>query len=352
LGGGVTVIDIIFVDPIPTLPVDLGGAASPGGKHPLNNGWNDGDSNGGQTGTTGGTQQQHPPGGNSGSTGTAKPPAQDGGQSAPPPQGNNGDDSDSHTPQGKPLIVHGDGSGPPVFDPQNPGGSASGDTSHPSTPAPIQGPAVPVARPAVVVEVAPAVTPLALTPARGAGSGTFAASSAAAPFSITPVISGHEAASTNRATGSESATAIHMPSQIAATMPPVFAITKAIEGAVPAAARAVTQIEPGGALVAGAEAVTVDAIQQSLPARATYNFIRFDAASFQDAVAAFANELATLTKPAGAHHSTTRAWIITGTVLGLDAIFLGYWHLKARKQNKKQLALARAVAGPRRQPSS
>jgi hypothetical protein len=205
----------------------------------------------------------------------------------------------------------------------------------------------------VVVEVAPAVTPLALTPARGSGSGTFAASSASAPFSITPVISGHEAASTNRAMGFEGAPAIHMPSQIAATMPPVFAITKAIEGAVPAAARAVTQqIETGGALVAGAEAVTVDAIQQSLPARATYNFIRFDTASFQDAVAALANELATLTRPAGAHHSTTRAWIITGTVLGLDAIFLGYWHLKTRKQNKNQLARARAVAGPRRQPSS
>ena len=117
----------------------------------------------------------------------------------------------------------------------------------------------------------------------------------------------------------------------------------------PAAARAVTQqIQTAGAVVAGVEAVTAEAIQQSLPAQVTYNFIRFDAASFQDAVAAFANELATITKPAASHHSTTRAWIITGTVLIMDASLLGYWRLKTRKQKKAQLALAKAPATPRR----
>jgi hypothetical protein len=344
---GVTIIEIIYVDPIPTLP---GGWdwKGPNTKHPLNNGSGDGDTNAGTSGgNAGGTQQQTPgnasQGTASGSTNTGKTTS--GNQSTPPPQNNQADGSDSNDPQARPQLAHGNGAPPPIYDPGSSGGSATPEVVHAPTPAlfPMT-PAKPVT-PAVDTGAA-VVTPLAMTPSHAAGAGSVLTSSAPVSLSVATVAGGHDSASSGKP-ASEGGQSLHM-SGIAAAVPPAFSLTHVIDTTVPAAAKAVTQqIQTAGAVVAGAEAVTVQAIQQSLPAQVTYNFIRFDAASFQDAVAAFANELATIAKPAGVHRSTTRAWVITGTVLAVDAILVGYWRLKKRKQEKARLALARAVAGSR-----
>jgi len=102
--------------------------------------------------------------------------------------------------------------------------------------------------------------------------------------------------------------------------------------------------------VAGADVFASAAIQESLPAKVAYNFIHFDAATFQDAVSSFANDLATLTAPRASKHSTAPAWIVTGAVLAFDAIVLGYWYRKNKSQKRARLAPARVSA--QRQPRS
>jgi len=333
---GTTVVEIIFIDPIPI-------GSWPNVKHPLNNGSNDGDNNPPpSTGSNGGTEQQTQQNGSTG-TGTSKSPAP-GNQSNPPTQGNQNesDASDSHDSNFHPLNNHGPGTPPPTYDP--PGSSqAQSEITRPSTPIPVFGPALPAAKPSTGTPDSP-VTPLALTPGHESAGNAQASSSSPVPFSIVPVAASHDSFTTTKAAAPDGITAMHMPSQIAASLPPAGAIARAIDAAVPAAGRAVTQqVQTAGAVVASVEAVTADAIQQSLPAQATYNFIRFDAASFHDAVAAFASDLASMTKPSASHHSTTRAWIITGTVLGMDAIFLGYWRRQVKKQKKSRLALAKAT---------
>jgi hypothetical protein len=336
---GITVVEIIFIDPIPT-------GSWPIVSHPLNNGWNDGDNNPpASTVSNGGTQQQPQQYGSTG-TGTAKSPVPSTNQSNPPTQGsqNESDASDSHDSNLHAFVQRGPGTPAPIYDPTG-AGEAQSEIARPSTPIPALSPAFPAAKPAAATPDATPVTPLAMTPGHESAASALTTSSSSAPFSIVPVAASHDSPTMTRTATPDGIPSMHMPSQLAASLPPAGALVKAIDAAVPAAARAVTQqVQTAGAVVASVEAVTADAIQQSLPAQATYNFIRFDAASFHDAVAAFANDLASMTNRSASHHSTTRAWIITGTVLGMDAIFLGYWRRQVQKQRKARLALAKRKA--------
>ena len=57
-----------------------------------------------------------------------------------------------------------------------------------------------------------------------------------------------------------------------------------------------------------------------------YNFVRFDpAALLNDTAARFINESASLGIADLAMNSRSRAWVITGAVIAIDALFLGYW---------------------------
>jgi hypothetical protein len=119
-----------------------------------------------------------------------------------------------------------------------------------------------------------------------------------------------------------------------------LSIVRTIAANPPSVQAVVEHIKTAGAVAANVEAMTTEAIAGSAPAQIAYNFVQFDAGSFRDTISRFATELATLTTTTHSKASATRAWIITGTVLGLDAIFLGYCHNKARKQKKAQRAVA------------
>ena len=193
-----------------------------------------------------------------------------------------------------------------------------------------------------------AVTPLALTPTRQVVT-LSAPSSAHQDLIITTVSDDHVAPGpTLTAAAAQAAVPVGHPfGQVAAIVPSsVLAGVRAVQAAVPAAIQtAAREISAVGAVVANADAIASNAIAGSLPVKMAYNFVRFDAAAFHDAVSVFATELATLTVPGSHPHSSARAWIITGTVLGFDAIFLTYWHQKVRRE--KQVREAFAPANPR-----
>ena len=195
--------------------------------------------------------------------------------------------------------------------------------------------------------VLPVLTPLAMTPARDSMP-TSTTTSATPALNVTPVVAGHESGAASKSAQTDTSTPVHLPAQLAAALPPALAIPKAAD-AVPAVVKTVTgSIETANAVMVGVEAVSSNALEQSLPAQVAYNFIRFDAATFHDAVSLFANELASLTQPSATHHSNTRAWIITGTVLGLDAVFLSYLHQRARRQKRLRPATVKVLARQRR----
>jgi len=156
--GGITGVQIVFVDPILPFP----GSSDASGtniKHSMNNGCTDSDgdcgSNGGgsngdgSASNTGGTQQQSQ-GGISGSTGTSKSPTPSGTQASPPAQGNDSNGSGTSDPQGRPQVLRGNGSPPPIYDPNGAGGTA----------VPALYPLTPAKSPAPVETATAAVTPL------------------------------------------------------------------------------------------------------------------------------------------------------------------------------------------------
>lgn len=108
------------------------------------------------------------------------------------------------------------------------------------------------------------------------------------------------------------------------------------------------EITAAAAIVANADVFASAAIRESAPATVAYNFIHFDAAAFQDAVASFANDLATLTTPKASHRSTARAWIVTASVLTLDALVLGYWYRKNKSQKRALRVPVRVRPKPHR----
>lgn len=369
----VVVVEIVFVDPLPS-PSGTTSNFTPGvvnstGGNGFGNGWMvhpGGEPTGGVPTSVGqGTVPQL--GGAIGSdsqTGANQPSGQTNGHDS-----HSGDDEsrDADNTSGvgfRPLLLH---AGEGVA--RNPGGDQTdGGTQTPaiirndnpgSSPA-VVGPSfvsqiipiTPSVTPQAVPSALVAVTPLALTPAREIGAPT-SANHSTTTLDVAPVsIAGHDliVTSARSTTTDSSSPIIRLPGQIAAVVPP-FAVMRTI-GAVPAAARAVAdQIADAVPLVASANPITAQSIEQSLPAQVAYNFIRFDAAVFHDAVSVFAADLASLTTPTAARHSTARAWIITGTVLGLDAVFLTYWHQKTRKEKRAKLSLARIKSDPRKRRS-
>jgi hypothetical protein len=201
------------------------------------------------------------------------------------------------------------------------------------------------------VPAAPAVvTPLALTPARDLTTPAPASNSSPGINVGSITTTGHDAfVAPAKASADDAAPLVRMPAQIASIVPPVFSVVR-VMGAVPTAAQVVVaQVTDAVPVVAGLNVLASHSIEQTLPAQVAYNFIRFDAAAFHDAVSVFAADLASLTTPTAAKHSTARAWIITGTVLGIDALFVAYWHNKTLRQKRAlQAALARANNDPRK----
>ena len=86
----------------------------------------------------------------------------------------------------------------------------------------------------------------------------------------------------------------------------------------------------------------VAAAVPSLPARIAYNFVRLDAAAFQDSARAFAEELAAL-DVSTANKSHARAWAITAGVLSADVALLIYWHRQGKRRRQQQQEAQLAV---------
>jgi hypothetical protein len=241
----------------------------------------------------------------------------------------------------RPQLQHGNGGPLPIVD-----GPSTGNAPVIFGPLNV-GPSAAAAKAADPAPAASAVvTPLALTPGRDS-VGTVSVSNAAQHLNVTAVAGEHDAGFPAKTTSADASQGIHLSAPLAAVaVGPTLTILRAAD-AVPATVTAVkNHIEAAEAVVAGVEGMGADMVGQSLPAQVAYNFIRFDAANFQDAVATFANELASLTKPAASRHSTLRAWIVTGTVLVLDAVLLGYMHHKSRQ--RARLAMAKVLADLRR----
>jgi len=110
-----------------------------------------------------------------------------------------------------------------------------------------------------------------------------------------------------------------------APTPPAHVIAASVETATTAGAHVVAR---GADVVAGA---VETAVGQLVPRR-FFHIARVDAlAAFNDAMAAFVDESATLPRAAAAHRRT-RAWVVTAVVLAADAALLVYWHKTREKK--------------------
>jgi hypothetical protein len=251
-----------------------------------------------------------------------------------PPGGATDGISEQHPPTllpaGPTAAPHAQPGAVPAFEPALPAGGVQA----------VAQPAAPVA-PAVAV-----LTPLAMQP-----SGTTQI-----PLTVTPVtppstnvvtaIAAHETMPAVAPSQAEisvadaSHTSSHWLGPIAAIAPglgleqPGTAVSGAVQLATGAVQPAATIMEKAGELIAN------PLPQDSLPAAVTYNFIRFDATAFHDAASVFAADLAAMTSAniEGAH-SHTRAWLITGAVLGFDAAFLAYWYRRGKREREKEKLL-------------
>lgn len=84
------------------------------------------------------------------------------------------------------------------------------------------------------------------------------------------------------------------------------------------------------------EALSAMSAPPSLAAQVAYNFLRLDpAAVFPDTIAAFVNEWASIPS-AVSQPSAAGAWAVTAAVLGLDAVLLGAWYRRTRR-NKQEI---------------
>ena len=205
-----------------------------------------------------------------------------------------------------------------------------------------QGPAPAVAPPASPAATSsPVLTPLAMTPP-GANPVTIGtASSASVPNPATQVVIvpvSHQnfgaVSSTSEQSQDSHITMTHALATVASIVPGAIGSESAAIAASSAVQLATGVVQPTATIVEKAgDLIANPHPENSLRAAVAYNFIRLDATVFDDAVSVFAADLATLNAPsADAKHSNTRAWIITGVVVGFDAVFLGYWYRKSKRE--------------------
>ena len=93
----------------------------------------------------------------------------------------------------------------------------------------------------------------------------------------------------------------------------------------------------------------------SIPAGIAYRFANFDpSATFSDAMSDFARDAASMSTIATAvptHHASQRAWVITGAVLGVDALLVANWYAdRARKLKAKTQASTSSSQSPQAGP--
>jgi hypothetical protein len=224
-----------------------------------------------------------------------------------------------------------------------PATTASDSQASVAAPQPAAGTALPTAAPAAI----PVLTPLAMRPAAVVSLSPAGSPGSAAPQVVTAtgkydaVVAGSATSQSSLAADSGHASGYSLGS-IASIAPQISRDLPAMAGG------AVVQLasgQPAATIVAKAGELLANplAVQDSLPATIAYNFVRFDAAVFHDAASIFAADLASLTAPSpAAVHSHTRAWIITGVVLGFDAAFFAYWYHRSKREKQLKAALAAA----------
>jgi hypothetical protein len=217
------------------------------------------------------------------------------------------------------------------------------DTTSPVVAAPTPAPVAqaPAPSPPTLAPL-PVVTPLALKPAGIAQTPVAATASIVPTAQVVTIAAPHGSVAALSATSETSAppeaghAAAHPLAALAAIAPGVTE-SQQLAGAVENVVQFATgQIQPAAAIIARAGELLANPMSKdSLPAAVAYNFIRFDAGTFHDAASIFAADLASMTgtTPDGVH-SNTRAWIITGAVVGFDAVFLGYWYRKSIREKK------------------
>lgn len=190
----------------------------------------------------------------------------------------------------------------------------------------------------------PVLTPLAMTPTGINAAQVESSSSANVTPQVVTVAVSHPGIAPTPTPSDGFHPMSHPLAAIAAVVPSVLA-SKPIEMAASNAVQLATgAIQPTAMVIAKAGELIADPLpQNSLPAAVAYNFIRFDAAVFHDAVSLFAADLAAMKGDGiNAGHSNTRAWVITGIVLGCDAVFLSYWYRKSKREKQPIARLAAA----------
>ena len=298
--------------------------------------------------SNGGTSQSNSMGSSQcGQTQTTLPPSSSG-QSASNDHSTDGSSSTEVAtgPGVRHLVLHPDSSGDTQSSPPT-----GPDVVHPTLPpagtpvnlpAPVAQPNESIVPPRVPVPTAsPAVTPLALTPASPQAVQTLDSGSASG-IQVTSTVAPH--------VGSSVAPAGDLPHGLEHVGPhwlgPIALALPSLPQAKDAAIATANVVEAatGSINITGAVSqdagalMTTELAGQTLAATTAYNFIHFDAAAFHDAVSVFAGELASMSGIGTTAHSSTRAWIITGAVVGFDAVFIGYLYQKG-KQAKKQITL-------------
>ena len=205
-----------------------------------------------------------------------------------------------------------------------------------------------VAAPPAELQAAVHVTPLALTPGAATG-GIGAVGIAAARGGIDVSGSGALSLSAPKAAtvvGSYSAASLsHSFATLAAVMPQAAGLMKGAAAVADAVQIATGAVRVTASVTQEAQGMiaAIEPAAAALPARVAYNFIHFDAGAFRDVVANFATELASLPPGSGAgaaNSSSVRAWAVTGTVLAVDALFLGYWYRKAERERRSRSTFA------------
>lgn len=124
-----------------------------------------------------------------------------------------------------------------------------------------------------------------------------------------------------------------------------------VAGSATVAAQAATGLASASNRAADALALVGSA--ESISTAVAYNFVHFNpGALLNDAIAVFSSESASITPITQTTHSLTRAWTITASVVAFDAVFLGYWYQKAKKERAEKLKKApvgiRSIAPVRR----
>ena len=202
---------------------------------------------------------------------------------------------------------------------------------------------VSIAPRASVPAAAPVVTPLALTPSGVSQASRLPEVSTAPATQVLPAATAKlsSAASTQELSQGLDHTASHWLGSIGFALGPLQAQELAV-AASNAVEMATGSVNVTGSVAQDATALIAGGLTgQTLPASAAFNFIHFDAAAFHDAASVFANEIASMTGAGVVKHSSTRAWLVTGAVLGFDAVFLGYCYRKGKRLSARKAAAIR-----------